>query len=192
MMVDQIVMKGYVPMDDTHTLVITIQRLGFGRQPMATKAGGPVPGLGKPFPSADEFVPNTTDWFGRWRVKNNPENDYLIDRELQRQGDVFSGINGLSMQDNMVGGTMGPINDRTYEHLAPSDAMITRMRRKLLELIRAFEKDKTIKLPGVDDAGVYRGHRAGNFIAPNGKPFREAYEELLRQHVHVAPRWAAE
>jgi phthalate 4,5-dioxygenase oxygenase subunit len=186
MMVDQIVMKGYIPMDDTHTLVITIQRLGFGRQP------SPVPGLGKAFPSEDEFRPNTTDWFGRWRVNANPENDYLIDRGLQRDGNIFSGIDGLAMQDNAIGGTMGTINDRTFEHLSPADEMIARMRRKMLKLLQAFQKDKSTPLPGVDNPSVYRGHRAGNFIAPNGKPFREAYEDLLRRHSNVAPQWAAE
>jgi hypothetical protein len=70
--------------------------------------------------------------------------------------------------------------------------MIARMRKKLLRLVEAFQKDKTTKLPGVDDPGIYRGHRAGNFIAPKGKPFREAYEELIRKHANAAPRWAAE
>ena len=59
--------------------------------------------------------------------------------------------------------------------------MIARMRRKLVRLVEAFAKDKSTKLPGVDDPGLYRGHRAGNFVAPAGKPFREAYEEQMRQ-----------
>jgi hypothetical protein len=192
MLAEQIVMKGYIPMDDTHTMVITIMRAGFGRRPLSTPSGKPVPGLAQSFPGPEAFRPNTTDWFGRWRVHGNPENDYLIDRDAQKNGGVYSGINGLALQDNMIAGTMDPINDRTFEHLAPSDEMITRMRRKMLRLLAAYEKDKKTPLPGVDDPGIYRGHRAGNFIAPNGKPFREAYEELVRQHAHMAPRWAAE
>jgi phenylpropionate dioxygenase-like ring-hydroxylating dioxygenase large terminal subunit len=191
MLADLIVMKGYIPMDDTHTMVITIQRAGAGRRPSHLATGSAVPGLGKPFPTEEEFLPNTTDWLGRWRVKNNPENDYLIDREAQHNG-IYSGIDGLAMQDNAIAGTMGPITDRTFERLSPSDEMIARMRRKLLRLVQAYGKDKSTLLPGVDDPAVYRGHRAGNFIAPNGKPFREAYEDLIRKHARVAPRWAAE
>jgi len=191
MLAELIVMKGYIPMDDTHTLVITIQRKGAGRRPSHLASGRAVPGLGNPFPTEDEFLPNTTDWLGRWRVRNNPDNDYLIDRDAQRNG-IYSGIDGLAMQDNAIAGTMGSITDRTFERLSPSDEMIARMRRKLLRLVHAYEKDRSTPLPGVDDPGTYRGHRAGNFIAPNGKPFREAYEELIRAHARVMPRWAAE
>ena len=105
---------------------------------------------------------------------------------------MFSGIFGLTVQDNAIAGTMGPITDRTLETLTPSDAMIARARRKLLRLVEAFATDKSTRLPGVDDPGIYRGHRAGNFVAPAGKPFREAYEEQMRRHANAAPRWAAE
>jgi hypothetical protein len=70
--------------------------------------------------------------------------------------------------------------------------MIARMRHKFVRLVEAFAKDKSTKLPGVDDPGIYRGHRAGNFIAPADQPFREAYEDMMRRHAHAAPRWAAE
>jgi nitrite reductase/ring-hydroxylating ferredoxin subunit len=191
MLADQIMMKGYIPMDDTHTLVITISRGVMGRRQFRLGSGPPPAGLERVYPSEDEFLPNTTDWLGRWRVRNNPGNDYLIDRAAQKDG-VFSGIQGLAMQDNAVAGTMGEITDRTFEHLSPSDEMIGRCRRWMIRRVQAFAKDKTTKLPGVDDPSVYRGHRAGNFIAPNGQPFRAAYEEMIRRHVRMAPRWAAE
>jgi phthalate 4,5-dioxygenase oxygenase subunit len=191
MLADQIMIKGYVPMDDTHTMVYTIQRtLAVTRS--RTRSGGPIPGLGFNPSAKNEYRPNTTDWFGRWRLVNNAENDYLIDRVAQRNGGVFSGIAGLNVQDTAVGGMLGTLNDRTLEHLVPSDAMIVRARRKLLRLVEEFAADKSMMLPGVDDPGIYRGHRAGNFIAPTGKPFREAYEEVMRKHANAAPRWAAE
>ncbi len=192
MLADQIMVKGYIPMDDTHTLVFTIQRANQNRQRARMRSGEPIPGLGF-FPnSSNDYLPNTTDWFGRWRLKNNAGNDYLIDREAQRNGGVFSGITGLNVQDAAVGGMLGPISDRPREHLTQSDEMIARARRKLLRLVHALAEDKSTKLPGVDDPSVYRGHRAGNFIAPKGKPFREAYEALIRQYTNAAPSWAAE
>jgi hypothetical protein len=194
MLADQIMMKGYIPMDDTHTLVITIQRGNAGRTPLQYKlaSGAPVPGLGQPIPTDDQYRPNSTEWFGRWRLLAEDANDYLIDREAQRNGNVFSGIFGLAIQDAAIAGTMGPITDRTFENLAPSDAMIARMRHKLVRLAEAFAKDKSLRLPGVDDPGVWRTNRAGNFIAPAGKSFRAAYEDMMRQHASAAPRWAAE
>jgi hypothetical protein len=156
------------------------------------KSGGPIPGIGMKLGEGNEYQPNTTDWFGRWRLVNTAENDYLIDREAQRHGGIFSGISGLNVQDNAVGGMLGTLSDRTLEHLVPSDAMIVRGRRKLLALAEGFAADKSMTLPGVDDPGVYRCHRAGNFIAPSGQPFREAYEEQMRVYANAAPRWAAE
>ena len=184
----QVVFKGYIPMDDTHTMVIVIQK-GLAAPSTSRFVAGATPaGLDRIYPSADEYVPNTSDWFGRWRMRANPGNDYLIDRDAQK-GDVFSGIFGLAAQDNAIGGTMDTITDRTFEQLAPSDVMVTRMRRQLLRLVQAYKKDKSTPLPGVDDPSAYRGHRAGNFISPNGKPFREAYEEIIRDNARVAPRW---
>jgi phthalate 4,5-dioxygenase len=191
MLAEQIMIKGYIPMDDTHTLVITIARQAI-RQPAKTREGKEIPGLGFMPNARNEYLPNTTDWLGRWRLANNAGNDWLIDREAQRKGGVFSGIQGLNVQDTAVGGMLGEISDRTREHLVSSDVMIVRARRKLLQLVDTFAKDKSAELPGVDDPGVYRGHRAGNFVAPKGQPFREAYEELMRKHAKTEPRWATE
>jgi phthalate 4,5-dioxygenase len=191
MLADQIMIKGYVPMDDTHTMVYTIQRK-MAQMRSRTKSGKPIPGLGLVPSAGVEFKPNTTDWFGRWRLVNDAGNDYLIDREAQRHGGVYSGIQGINVQDAAVGGMLGELSDRTLEHLVPSDVMIVRARRKFLALAEGFAADKSMKLPGVDDPGTYRGHRAGNFIAPKDKPFRDAYEEQMRLHAKAAPRWAAE
>jgi phthalate 4,5-dioxygenase len=192
MLADQIMVKGYIPMDDTHTFTITISRAGVMQMPARLRSGAAIPGLAPNTVGGGEYLPNTTDWFGRWRLTNNAGNDYLIDREAQRHGGVFSGISGLFVQDAAVGGMLGPIADRTRENLTASDAMIVRMRRKLLHLVETLAADKAAKLPGVDDAASYRGHRAGNFVAPAGKPFRETYEEIMRRHANAAPRWAAE
>ncbi len=192
MLADQIMIKGYIPMDDTHTMVYTIQRAAQQKHGARLKSGSAVPGLSFTPNGMNEYRPNTTDWFGRWRLVNSAENDYLIDRAAQRQGGIFSGISGLNVQDAAIGGMLGPLTDRTREHLVPSDAMIVRARRKLLRLVEDFAADKSMKLPGVDDPGIYRGNRAGNFIAPTGQPFRQAYEEQMRLHASAAPRWAAE
>lgn len=188
MLADQIMIKGYIPMDDTHTMVMTIMRKGVVT-PSRTREGKPVPGLGMDFTSRAEYLPHTTDWFGRWRIPNNAANDWLIDREAQRRGGVFSGITGLNVQDAAVGGMLGEISDRSREYLTASDVMIVRARRKFLALIDQLQKDKSAVLPGVDDPSVYRGHRAGNFVAPASQSFREAYTEVMKKHANTDVRW---
>ena len=60
------------------------------------------------------------------------ENDYLIDRELQRARS-YTGIEGIPQQDMAVTESMGHIYDRTKEHLGTTDKAIIRMRRMLIE-----------------------------------------------------------
>jgi phthalate 4,5-dioxygenase oxygenase subunit len=45
--------------------------------------------------------------------------------------------------------------DHSFEHLAPSDQMITRTRRRLLLAARAL-RDNGVLPPGVEDAEVFR------------------------------------
>ncbi|MDA0241705.1 MAG: (2Fe-2S)-binding protein, partial [Proteobacteria bacterium] len=181
-------MKGYIPMDDGHTMTIFFTKR-FDRGPAShLESGAPLPGVGAG-PLTAEYQENTTDWLGRWRIPNAPENDYLIDRDLQRDGGVYSGIIGIQVQDNAIAGTMGPITDRTFEHLASSDEMIARARRALLRLVQRHQNDPTELLPGVDDSHIYRGHRSGNFVAPNETPFRDAYTAEIKEHANAEPGW---
>jgi len=68
----------------------------------------------------------STDWLGRFRLTQHKGNDYLIDRKAQRT-DSYPGIH---QQDQAVTESMGPIYDRTQEHLGTSDAMVIRTRRR--------------------------------------------------------------
>lgn len=60
-------------------------------------------------------------------------NEYCQSRELQKTGN-FSGILGIANQDHAATETMGPIVDRTKEHLGTSDLPIIHMRRLLLQI----------------------------------------------------------
>src|SRR5437764_1499463 len=68
----------------------------------------------------------------------NIDNDYLIDRQAQRT-QTFSGIRGISEQDMACQESMGPIYDRSNEHLGTSDSAIIAMRRQLLKLGRMLQ-----------------------------------------------------
>ena len=67
----------------------------------------------------------------RWVPRRNRDNDYLIDREAQKQR-TFTGIQGVSEQDAMIQDSQGFIADRTREHLGPTDTAIIEFRRLVL------------------------------------------------------------
>jgi phthalate 4,5-dioxygenase oxygenase subunit len=79
---------------------------------------------------------------------------------------------------------MGPITDHDFEHLAPSDLMITRTRRRLLQAARAL-RDSATAPPGADHPEVYFGARAGSFLHDPTVPLPDAYQAQLAQAV----RW---
>jgi hypothetical protein len=140
-----------------------------------SKTGEPLPGLAIGF----DFLPNTTDWYGRWRLKANASNDYLIDRAAQRER-IFSGVSGIHLQDQTVTESMGPITDFAFENLAPSDLMIAQTRRRILKMALAHHKDGTVP-PGVDDPELYLKARAGDFLAARGPGLAEVYREQMRR-----------
>ena len=86
----------------------------------------------------------------------------MIDRGLQRTGS-FSGIDGIHLQDQAMTESMGAIVDHTLEHLAISDLMIGRTRRRIIQAARAAAEG--IAPPGVDHPEVYHGARGGDFVA---------------------------
>jgi len=70
---------------------------------------------------------------GTFRAVANKGNDYLIDRQAQRDKLMYSGIAGLGMQDSSLQESMGPIQDRSREHLVKTDHAIVLARRSLYE-----------------------------------------------------------
>lgn len=118
----------WVPVDDEHTWAFT-----YSFRPDRPFTEGEKAGFwsGRAFPP--ELIPGT------FRPKRNRDNDYLIDREEQRTVS-FTGIYGVNNQDRAMIDSMGPIVDRTAEHLGAADTAIIVARRRLLEAARALEK----------------------------------------------------
>ena len=120
--------RAYVPIDDENSMIVIVEKKGVisdQEQPAGARQAGH-PGAAVP----TKFLPNSTDLNGRWRLAENRANDYRIDREMQRT-ENYTGILGFVLQDQLVTESMGPIVDRNNEHLAPSDIMITRVRRRI-------------------------------------------------------------
>ena len=128
------------------------------------------------------YLPNTTDWLGRWRIADTQANDWGINREWMRDGTHYSGIDNVTLQDQAVTESMGPITDQSFEHLAPSDQMIARTRRRLLRAARALQ-ERNIVPPGVDDPEAYMLARSGNYIIPNETDWQDGYRQQVEASV---------
>jgi phthalate 4,5-dioxygenase oxygenase subunit len=162
--------RAWVPMDDGHTLAITVSR---GQAPQGRTAGRQV--VGPP-----EVLPNTTDWYGRFRCVANEANDYLIDRKAQKSVS-YTGISSIFLQDQAVTESMGEIYDRTQERLGTSDMMVIRTRKRLIDAAKAL-RDRGQTPPGVDNPEVYRV-RSGGVMLPNGVDWVKATEGLRQAGV---------
>ena len=93
--------------------------------------------------------------------KMNRQNDYMIDRARQKSGEIYCGIDaGNHTQDACVTETMGPITDRTQEHLGVSDGHVIELRTYLLNAIKQMQDGK-------DPPGIFRNpeqNKIGNFV----------------------------
>jgi hypothetical protein len=99
---------------------------------------------------AEDFVPGT------FKLKANASNDYGLSRERQRTVN-YTGIEGTNTQDFAVQESMGPIYDRTQEHLGSADTAIIQMRRLLLDAVRDVAE-------GRDPVGAHS--TGGNAVRP--------------------------
>jgi len=119
-------MRFWVPRDDETTLVIAIN-YHEDRPVSEEEAAGY---------RAGEYgfcvLRPGTDW-----PVPGPDNDYLMNREVQRTK-TTTGIPGIRVQDLAMVEVMGVCVDRCFEHLGSSDSAIIAMRRTLVDGARAL------------------------------------------------------
>ncbi|MEY2683274.1 MAG: hypothetical protein RJA09_418 [Pseudomonadota bacterium] len=114
---------------------------------------------------------------GTYTPLANHTNDYLMDREKQRTGELYSGVEGIAIQDASLQESMGPIADRTREHLTGTDKGIVQTRRKLIEAALALAERGEVP-PGTQP--VEQRVRSVAIVLPDNQPFYEAAREALR------------
>ena len=118
-----------IPIDDEHLLLFRVQ---WNPDRPLTKEEHALFRSGRFF---GELIPGT------YFPKRNMENDFLIDRELQRSWN-YTGIMSIPDQDQAVTCSMGAITDRSQEHLGTSDAAIIALRRRLLNAVRDIQEGR--------------------------------------------------
>lgn len=162
--------KVWVPLDDEHTMVWE-PHWSATRELSADEQRGCIDRIG---PSG--FLPDTSDWLGRFRLAARVDNDYLQDRIRQKRSN-FSGMENVPpIQDAAMQESMGAICDRTNEHLGAADAAIVRMRRRLLGV--AADHAAGIAPPGAREPGLYRRH-GDQLLARGGESWVVPYLEKM-------------
>ncbi len=154
----------WVPIDDVQTWVYnwTYARDGAALTPAEIEA------------EETETGRSPADLLPGYRLRRNLSNDYLIDRQAQRTSS-WTGIQGVNTQDMAVQESMGPIVDRSREHLTASDLAVITTRRLLLQAARDVAA-------GREPLGVRGGAHAvrpAEMILPDDVPWAEAMREEL-------------
>jgi phenylpropionate dioxygenase-like ring-hydroxylating dioxygenase large terminal subunit len=111
---------------------------------------------------------------GTYRPVQNKDNDYMMDRVAQRQGETFSGVRGIAIQDASLQESMGPIVDRSKERLVSADGGIIKARAKLRDAAEAL-RDAGVTPPGVDPA--HHRVRSVSIVLPKEASFIESCRE---------------
>jgi len=106
---------------------------------------------------------------GTFIPAQNKHNDYLIDREKQKIGETFSGVEGIAMQDASLQESMGPIQDRTRENLCPTDRGIVLARKRLLDAAKANREGTEVPALSAKDQKV----RSCSLELPREQHFKE-------------------
>jgi phthalate 4,5-dioxygenase oxygenase subunit len=178
----RVLANGWVPLDDTHTMLVLITGGSDSGNPIDVplQGGKSMPGGGLEM----RYLPRTSDWLGRWRPAANKSNDYLIDRVRQRANEVYTGVENILTQDQVVTEGMGPIHDRTKEHLNQADVMVVRARRRLLEACRALSEEGKLP-PAAEDPSLIFNARGGCYVADPDVEWMQAFNEQLA----AADRW---
>jgi hypothetical protein len=161
----------WVPMDDENTMLYTMKYGASADYPITDEewwADEDRAGRG-----TQHLIPGTY-----WTLKG-PDNDYDIDREVQRTK-TFTGIAGIGAQDQAVVEGMGGVVDRTREALGTTDKAIQNCRGLLLEATEEVEKGE--RLRGTDPE-TYRQYRATELLMPKGAPWKDATKE------HILAEW---
>jgi phenylpropionate dioxygenase-like ring-hydroxylating dioxygenase large terminal subunit len=164
-----------VPMDDTHTMTINISWIKRELGLRTLKSGASIPGAGVDM----RYQPRTNDWYGRFRLVSRRDNDYEIDRDKQKN-ESYSGIESIGRQDQACVESMGDVVDRSLEHLAPSDRMISMTRQRIINAAKEYAASGTLP-PTAANPEICRGARGGAFIAPVSMDWLEAYAKNLRE-----------
>ena len=148
----------WVPIDDEHTWVYSF---GYSHDPAKPLDQAKVRARETRLGRGDNLDTN-------YRPRLNKANDYEIDRTVQKEK-TMTGIVGINTQDFALQEGMGPIVDRSQEHLGTTDRAIIVLRQVLMEALDTLERGET---PHAVDPATYRNVRSFDRTIANGTDWR--------------------
>jgi len=107
-----------------------------------------------------------------YRTAHTLANHHLQDRRKMKTVN-YSGVDGAAIQDRAVQESMGPICDRTQEHLGTSDKAVIFYRRLILRKLQEMEAGKP--MPATDPMLDFQ-HRTGSWYMPADADWRTVLE----------------
>jgi phthalate 4,5-dioxygenase oxygenase subunit len=122
-----------IPIDDENTATYSVR---CGSEPISRESRLRETGFDDPelySPSTGRFLFTRADYHRQRRDKMEDQN--------------WSGFRGIAVEDAVIATSMGPISDRTKEHLIASDLAVVRFRKRLLDSVHRMER-------GEDPVGV--------------------------------------
>jgi phenylpropionate dioxygenase-like ring-hydroxylating dioxygenase large terminal subunit len=156
------------PVDDTHHLLFYGYFSDTPTKP-PWELGGAAPDL----------VPDPHDYTA---LRGDRSNRWGQDRELMKAGHFTGFGRTLLEEDAVVQTSMGPILDRTREHLCSSDVAVAHARRILLDALRAAESgvrppgsalsSEPVRMPNAREALLEDGARWGDLVLDPGAAAR--------------------
>jgi phthalate 4,5-dioxygenase oxygenase subunit len=114
-----------IPIDDEHTATYTVR---YGGAPISRESRLRETGFDDP-----EVYSQEQQRLLLTRANYNRQRRDIMDRN-------WSGLNGIAFEDTVIATSMGPIQDRTKEHLIASDLAVARLRRRLLDSAARIER----------------------------------------------------
>ena len=163
-------MQMFVPLDDENTMHYFVKRslgdpIDDRQREIHMKRAGTRMGL-----EIDE----------EYNMLRNSDNLWLQDRAAMESGASITGIDGVTTQDVVMQESMGPIYDRTKEHLGASDAALIRMRRLMLDSVRRFSAEGAPPL-GLQERIDYSSINARERLIDINASWQSIDEALTRQ-----------
>ncbi len=153
-----VMMQIFVPIDDESTMFFYVK----------ARTDGPMTDAERGLHETRSAMRPGLDMDADFRKFRSRENDWL-----QGEGEEPFAVRvpGVAMQDMVVQESMGPVFDRSREHLGASDAAVIRFRRLMLDSLARFETNAEAPL-GLREPIDFAAVRGEDQLLPAGAPWQ--------------------
>ena len=158
--------RSFVPLDDHHAMLITQSGDPAAAIPENTRYQ-----MANAFDQVGGYIARTHEPASYFMTKANKRNDFMLDREVQKDI-MYNGIpfvmnlQDRAMTELMCDAAGNPLYDRTQEHLGTTDVYVICVRQQLLAAAKRL-RDEAIAPMNVDDPALGRV-RMGSFLLDKG------------------------